>query len=263
MVILTDKEIQDFISKNQLIIGSDNQRVKSSSYDMRIGTIFRDGDIINASHKNGQKAVIVKPGEVVTMLTLEELKLPDNIAATAYAMNSQSLNGFLVLNPGHVDPGYSGTLSIKAINLRKVNLPLYIDSPIFTVVFQKLESGVSKPYPGTKSRREREQEVNDNEIEKSMKSIADLMSFTPEDINKLITNHWTTKFYNTMAIAAALFSALQFFQKPDASKETIKSQVPVINITNSIPAQTDNTKQLEQKQNPLELNSSNTKKIDK
>lgn len=263
MAILTDKEIQDCISRNQLIIGADKQGVNSSSYDMRIGTIFRDGDIINADHENGQKAVIVKPGEVVTMLTLEDLKLPDNIAATAYAMNSQSLNGFLVLNPGHVDPGYSGTLSIKAINLRKVNLPLYINSPIFTVVFQKLEENVSKPYTRTKTRREREQEVNNNEIEKSMKSIADLMSFTPEDINKLITKHWTTKFYNTMAIAAALFSALQFFQKPDDSKETIKSRAPIINITNSIPAQSNSLEKLNLNQKPTEHNSRNTKKIDK
>ena len=118
MSLLTDKEIKDYLSQNKLIIDGDLNLVSPSSYDMRVGTIFRDGQIINSSHAKCADPVIINPGEVVTMLTYETLDLPPNIAATAYAMNSQSLDGFLVLNPGHIDPGYKGTLSIKALNLR-------------------------------------------------------------------------------------------------------------------------------------------------
>ena len=159
-------------------------------------------------------------------------------------MNSQSLDGFLVLNPGHVDPGYKGTLSIKALNLRKVDLPLSINESIFTVVFQKLEQDVSKPYTSIKTRRQRELEVSKNEIEKSMKSIADLMSFTPEDIDERISKHNTTILNNRLAAAAAIFSilatilaGLQIFKSPDiqTSKPTIENSTKPLQSSSSIP----------------------------
>jgi deoxycytidine triphosphate deaminase len=268
MAILTDKEIQDLINKNQLVVGANNDLINPSSYDMRVGTIFRDGQIINRTHVRGSDPVIVKPGEVVTMLTQESLELPANIAATAYAMNSQSLDGFLVLNPGHVDPGYKGSLSIKAINLRKVDLCLSIGEQIFTVVFQKLEQNVLKPYSKVKNKNDRELEINKNEVEKSMKSIADLMSFTPEDIDKRIAKHWSNKIYNSLAFAAAVFSiisavftGLQFFKKPDASKESLTPIAPIINITNSSPPLTSNSEKLNKKHSAQNEKSSSVKKL--
>lgn len=270
MAILTDEEIHAYINNNQLVIGAESTLVQSSSYDMRVGTIFRDGQIINSNHTKGRDPIIIKPGEVVTMLTLESLELPANIAATAYAMNSQSLDGFLVLNPGHIDPGYKGSLSIKAINLRKVDLCLSIGEQIFTIVFQKLAKNVSNPYNKVKSQNDRELEINKNEVEKSMKSIADLMSFTPEDIDKRITKHWSNKLYNSLAFAAAVFSiisaiftGLQFFKKPDVSNDHTTPLAPVINITNGNPSVTERADNLIKKQITPEITSSEIKTINK
>lgn len=149
------------------------------------------------------------------------------------------------MNPGHVDPGYKGSLSIKALNLRKVDLPLSINESIFTVVFQKLEQDVSKPYASIKTRRQRELEVNKNEIEKSMKSIADLMSFTLEDIDERIAKHNSTKLNNLLAAAAAIFSilatiltGLQIFKSPDTqtSKTSIENSPKSLQSSLSTPA---------------------------
>lgn len=200
MSILTDVEIKNFIESNSLIKDASTKLISSSSYDLRIGTIFRNGKIINDKYAD---PVIVQPGEVVTMLTLETLDLPADIAGTAYAINSQSLDGFLVLNPGHVDPGYKGTLSIKALNLRKKDVPicLSIGDKIFTIVFQKLAQDVEKPYSvleTEKSRGEREKIINKNEVEKSMESVADLLAMSKEDIDRQIEQHQSTKLNNAL-----------------------------------------------------------------
>jgi len=95
------------------------------SYDLRIGSAFIGKKIISKDH-NVEKwwttskkwEISVEPSEIITILTLEEISLPNYISATVFAMNSFSSTGFLILNPGHIDPGYKGPVSICAINLR-------------------------------------------------------------------------------------------------------------------------------------------------
>jgi deoxycytidine triphosphate deaminase len=102
-----------------------------------IGTIFREDQILRAEGGRANERIIIEPGEIVSVLTLEELNLPGDVAATAFAINSQSREGLMVLNPGHVDPGFRGPLSVKAINLRKVPLSIAGGDKIFTVIFER------------------------------------------------------------------------------------------------------------------------------
>jgi len=105
MSILTDKEIEQEIDSRSLILKADKSNIQACSYDMTIGTIFTgDGDKINNAHEKAKEPKVIKPGEIVSFFTEEELDLPDNISATAFAMNSWSSKGLLVLNPGHIDP---------------------------------------------------------------------------------------------------------------------------------------------------------------
>lgn len=78
-----------------------------------------------------------------------------------------------------------------------------------------------------------------------MKSIADLMSFTPEDIDERISKHNTTILNNRLAAAAAIFSilatilaALQIFKSPDTqtSKPAIENSTKPLQSSSSIPA---------------------------
>src|SRR6185437_8683197 len=110
---LTYDDIANELAHKRLIIGGELSCVEACSYDMRVGTIFRDGSRISGA--KGQ--VILQPGDIVSLFTLEELNLPADIAATAFAINAMSSEGLLVLNPGHVDPGFRGPLTVKAINI--------------------------------------------------------------------------------------------------------------------------------------------------
>ena len=136
--ILCKSDISKLIASSNLIADYEKSCLQSCSYDLRIGTIFRDGQVINETHSRSQEQIIIEPGEIVRVLTLERLKLPKDIAGTAFAINSQSREGLMVLNPGHVDPGFEGPLSVKAINLRKVSLPISREDKIFTVIFEKI-----------------------------------------------------------------------------------------------------------------------------
>src|SRR4029078_7557169 len=112
MSLLTQPEIVAEMQKG-MIRNGDPSRVPPSSYDMVVGTVFRNGKVFKHDQPGGLEPIVIAPGEVMTMLTLEELRLHQDVAATAFAMNAQSSQGLLVMNPGHIDPGYDGALTVK------------------------------------------------------------------------------------------------------------------------------------------------------
>src|SRR5947208_2986327 len=124
MTILRYEDIDAAITGGELLVNAVNASIQPASYDLRVGTIFREGQIINADHPEHARQFSIQPGELVSIFTLEELKLPADIAGFAFAMNALSSQGLLVLNPGHVDPGYKGPLTVKAINLRKTPISI-------------------------------------------------------------------------------------------------------------------------------------------
>jgi deoxycytidine triphosphate deaminase len=213
MPILTGKEILDGIDKG-LITNHDKNRVSTCSYDLAVGRVFRDGKVIGPNNPPAHQQIIVAPGEVVTLLTAEELHLPNNVAATAYAMNSQSSEGFLVLNPGHVDPGYEGPLEIKAINLRKVPFALTMGDPVFTVVFDRLSKSTSG-YNKNKPLEETIRAVRKKEVELTVRTIGDLVAEngpfpTRDEVSKMIRdqlNAWLMNAVIIITMIAAIIAA--------------------------------------------------------
>ncbi|MGP0628563.1 dCTP deaminase [Nitrospina sp. 32_T5] len=144
--ILTDQQIKEEISQNQLIENSNNENVQPCSYDLRIGTIFSGSKKIDENHTENTDAIKIEPGEVVSILTMETLKMPNNIVGTVFPLNGMSSEGLLVLNPGHIDPGFNGPITVIALNLRKVNLTIQRGDKIFTVIFERLPIAPEKPY---------------------------------------------------------------------------------------------------------------------
>jgi deoxycytidine triphosphate deaminase len=227
--ILANAEIRSLISAGELVSSADDSCIEPCSYDMRIGAIFRDGQVIDETHARGNEQIGLAPGEVITMTTLEELALPADIAATAHAINAQSSEGLLVLNPGHVDPGYKGTLTVMAVNMRRVPYVVSRKDKIFTVVFHRLAVGAAPAYLNRKgSRNDKERDLNKKVVEKSVTSLADLIAlnapFTrPVDVDQRIRRHWMSWLTLGMAslglvasITAAVFAVIAVLQKPSS-----------------------------------------------
>jgi len=145
MPLLLKDEIRKLAEDPGILLLGQNfqaQNLESCSYDLRVGSIFKGKEIFSEQLlKPDEKNIIeLKPSEIVTLLTLEEVNLPSNIYGTVFAMNRFSSRGFLILNPGHIDPGYKGPISICAINLSKDTVALQIGkTKIFTIIFDRLE----------------------------------------------------------------------------------------------------------------------------
>lgn len=99
-----------------------NHSYKSSyqpgSVDLHVGDIFQPNKKDKESNKV-KKRLNIKPGETILVKTLEEIDLPLNIGGICFAPARLSLKGILIVNIGHIDPGYSGKLHFTIVNLGK------------------------------------------------------------------------------------------------------------------------------------------------
>ncbi len=237
--ILTATEIRQEIESAKLVRFGVLENVQGCSYDLRIGTIFRDGKIMKGQQAVGDQ-VLLEPGEIITVFTLEELELPDDVMATAFPINALSSQGLLVLNPGHIDPGYHGPLQVRAINIRQTPKSIDLGTDIFTVIFERLPKPTT-PYEHNTDRRTAELRCNAIDVEQNPKSLARLVMLgkdkplmtgeevdrrvraywmtwiedkplmTREDVKKQISSYWATKVVLVTSVAAALFSVIAVF----------------------------------------------------
>jgi len=213
--IWAKQDIEQALDRGQLILNFPKNCLQACSYDLRIGTIFRDGQIINDSHSEANKQFIINPGEIISIFTWEELDLPNNVMATAFAINKQSSRGLLVLNPGHIDPGFKGCLTVKAINLRKVPLTISRGAEIFTVVFQTLPKSTTSPYTKNILREERERDFNSIDVEQGTKNLSELVILgkdspypTRQEVKEIVLQHWMTWLTLILTFVAALTGIL-------------------------------------------------------
>lgn len=210
MSIVPAQTIKSEIAVGRLIQGADAELVQSCSYDLRIGTIFQNGRTISQKGSSSVDQVELKPGGIISMFTLEELNLPADVCATVFPLNSQSSRGLLVLNPGHVDAGYKGAITVKLLNISKHEKILKCGEPIFTVIFDRLEEATSVPYPNRQTNRpQRETEFAENDLNVSPGTLAKLVGEpNDEHVEKLIRNHWMSWVSLALTLGAFVFAVI-------------------------------------------------------
>lgn len=239
--ILVRQDIEAAIDLGELLVNANKAYLQACSYDLRIGTVFRDGQLINDTHPEANSQVIVQPGEIISIFTLEDVILPNDIMATVFAINAQSSRGFLVLNPGHVDPGFRGAITVKALNLRKVPLALSRGAPIFTIIFEQLPKSTTSPYSKNVPREDREREYNERDVEQAPRSIAELVSFgkdsiypTRQEVKEIVQQHWSTWLTLILTFVASLTGIISVFLAIGLSRQSeMKTNVPEnpVNVT--------------------------------
>jgi deoxycytidine triphosphate deaminase len=182
MSVLIKAELIE-LAKNHELLGTDyaENNFEPCSYDLRMGTAFQHEKIYrkNKSNEGFTNTIVIKPSEIVTFLTLEIIKIPNDCIGTVFAINSLSSTGLLILNPGHIDPGFKGPISICAINLSKEERRISIGDKIFTLVLQKLtaELHASEVYKSKfTDLKTREEEFNKNTALQLSNSFFDLIS---------------------------------------------------------------------------------------
>ncbi len=122
--------------------------VQSASVDLTIGDIFlpdTDPDTPGGVN-NPRTELTLKTGETAVVTTLEELRLPSNIAGVGFPPSRVSFRGLLMTNPGHIDPGYVGGLRFTVINMGREPYTLKKDEVIVSVLFFELRRDVFADY---------------------------------------------------------------------------------------------------------------------
>lgn len=247
--ILGKEEILFEIGNNKLVLGCSNpaDRTRGCSFDLSVGTIFWEGRVIRGDQVNPSQ-VIVPPGGVVGIFTAEDLALPDDVCATAFAINAMSSRGFLVLNPGHVDPGFVGPLTVKALNIRKTSIAISHGEPIFTVIFQRLDKP-TQAYGGNSSRAERERKFNAETVQSSPKTIASMIELDREgpfparaEVREMIRrdaiNRATLALAFVAALAGVIAAIATLWPRPAASQNLAPSNTQMPCRSASIPTTT-------------------------
>ena len=157
MGVLTKRQIKDRINNGQLLRhprkdGNGQLDIEADSYDLEAGTaiwkesgINRDEQKVMTLRHNPslsraeQPTVAVQPGQMVFVVTREDVLMPMDLCGTVYSRNNLALKGILALNAGHVDSGYEGPIAIRLINLRATLWTLTLGEPIFTIAFHTLD----------------------------------------------------------------------------------------------------------------------------
>lgn len=177
MPILSKKEIERRVSSGELIRDPrrDEKRkllVESASYDLSVGTILwkdRDSgevkqlDFDGAKSESAQNFITLQPGQMVLVISKEDLIMPLSVCGTVYSRNRLQKENILALNAGHVDPGYEGPIIIRLINLSSLPWILRLGEAVFTAVFHSVE-----PLGEKKDPRSREET-----LQAARKTIAD------------------------------------------------------------------------------------------
>lgn len=151
MPILNKTQIQELINGNDLIRNALREQggapaVEAASYDLRAGIVLwkdRGSKDLEAKYFRDEAAeqamVTLQPGQMVFVITHEELQIPANICGTVYSRNKLQRENILAVNAGHVDPGYDGPIIIRLINLGAQSWAIRLGDAVFTIVFHTVE----------------------------------------------------------------------------------------------------------------------------
>ena len=164
MGVLNRQAIEEYLRNEQLILNPRPEKngppfdIENASYDLSAGTAIwktptsdrYGGNIETRSYSpdlagNVQPTVTVQPGQMIFLVTREDIPMPSCLCGTVYSRNSLALAGILALNAGHVDPGYKGPIAIRLINLRATPWTLALGEAIFTITFQTVDHNPSDP----------------------------------------------------------------------------------------------------------------------
>lgn len=181
-MILSDRDIRAKITSGDIVITSaDNghiANINASSLDLRLGRFFK---IYNHSQcavldplnkksfenvtklieiKQSGEPFIVQPGEFVLGVTLERIKIADNLVARVEGRSSLGRLGIIVHSTaGFIDAGFEGTITLEITNINRMPVALYPGMRVCQLAFELMSSKAEVPYSKKKTAKYQGQEL--------------------------------------------------------------------------------------------------------
>lgn len=150
--MLSKTTIIDLINSDQLMTfepGNDkqefiNKSIQSSSIDLSVDLIFKPGciDKKNASQDYssfGEESATIKAGETLVVQIKENFNFPNDVAGMIFPPNKLAKSGLIMTNPGHIDPGYQGKITVCLVNMGKKEVQINRITSIATLLTFKTD----------------------------------------------------------------------------------------------------------------------------
>jgi dCTP deaminase len=168
-MILSDRDIKEQIRLGRVVVKSpldDHMpNIHASSMDFRLGKYFKvykhskvavldplkmstfEGmtDLIEITDPN--EPFIVHPGDFVLGVTLESVKLPDDLVARVEGRSSLGRLGIIIHSTaGFIDAGFEGTITLEITNINRMPVALYPGMRVCQLAFEEMSSPAEVPY---------------------------------------------------------------------------------------------------------------------
>jgi len=134
------------IPKKILIEPFSERSLQPAGYDLRVGDeAYVDGTMIRVDEAG---SVRIPPGRHALVLTLERVKLPDDVMGDIRIRSSLAREG-IIGSFAWVDPGWDGNLTLALFNPSREEVELMYAERFAQIAFIKLEAPAKNPYRGS------------------------------------------------------------------------------------------------------------------
>jgi dCTP deaminase len=147
--VLTERELKEAIRAGHLVVGGKESSVEGLKYDFALGSrmLFGGKAPINTNNLTEQERsnLVVRPGELVYVMSEEQVELPRDVTADLSLKRKISHLGIQVLGGSSVDPGYRGRLVFALHNLSTRPFPLQPGRKLIAAQFYRLSAEETPP----------------------------------------------------------------------------------------------------------------------
>ncbi len=173
-MILSDRDIKKAIREGRIAVVSpemDHEKnIHASSMDLRLGKYFKvyehakfpvldplkmssfQGLTSLVEITNPEEPFIVHPGDFVLGVTMESVRLGDDLVARVEGRSSLGRLGIIVHSTaGFIDAGFEGTITLEITNINRVPVALYPGMRVCQLAFEEMSSPAEVPYNKKKS----------------------------------------------------------------------------------------------------------------
>jgi deoxycytidine triphosphate deaminase len=186
--------LSDSVIKQQVALGTikfgplfNLEQIQSSSVDFKVGKIYVPD--VSQTYTNANFLSLARtyynlePGGSVIVELQECLELDAGFGGLMLPPNRLSKTGIIMTNPGHIDPGYKGLLTVCLINMGAGNVSLKQSDTVATLLIHRLE-GVTAGYlaPATTG-------VTAEQLSKFAKDFADISNRSEKTLRNTIWKH--------------------------------------------------------------------------
>jgi dCTP deaminase len=138
--------LPDWKIRKEILIEPFNEKsLQPAGYDLRVGReAYINGELIDVE---GTGKVVIPPKTYSLILTLERVRLPDDVMGDMKLRSSLAREGLLG-SFAWVDPGWDGNLTLGIYNASPEPVELTYGERFVQIAFIRLERPAKNPYRG-------------------------------------------------------------------------------------------------------------------